>query len=297
VKQYAAELARELLKKKTPELTPEGFQVDGGKIVGIERRALEALEDQARLYTGTVGLSLEQIANDLKTPEVADEDVPTEYQERLREERKRSEVWTLPLSKLPGDVFPRIAGPRLVSDPNEARLGKVLVRLRQESLAAGKSGHVTITAFAKELDVSRDTLYCRRRPWLEFYRKWNREKEHLRLADEKDIDPVRDLRAQGVCVTRTPERESRPDRMPADYAKVAQPHLAVVEACERKQCSVADLKGYLKHLPLDELWSLTRELKDRGYSDDMLSAIGFSGRQVGCTSASTPKDSSCTDIM
>ncbi len=285
VKQLAGDLARELLKNKKLEVNDKGFETDDGKIVGIERHALEALGDRAQLYTKTVGLTLEEIAEDLKKPEVAEEELPfagdehvdtnrpPTFKERLSEERQRMTVWNSDLKSLPPELF--------IIPADEARLRVACLKLRKQSLAHGRSGHVSITALAKELDVSRDTFY-RHKSWVEFYRKWYREKEHQRTIRNDEIDRPEDLQAQGVQVTASPEKGTRPHRLPKNYAEVAQPHLEVVWLYEGKirdpggkTLTRADLAAYLKSLEVDERWALWKTLQDRGYADDKLYAMGF----------------------
>ena len=137
VKQLAGDLARELLKKKKVEVDERGFQMDGGKIVGIERRALEALEHRVRLRTKTVGRSLEEIAKD---PD-------------------KDKVWTLPAEKIPPYWFKSYRqGQSLTTGADALMLANLIQELRQGSFQKGGTGHVSKAALARLLGISKRTF-------------------------------------------------------------------------------------------------------------------------------------------
>jgi transposase-like protein len=280
VKQLAADLAREHCKKR-PHVNRKGLQMQGGKVVGIERRTRDTLEYNARLYTKTVGMTFEEIIEELKTPDMADSDLPPglsleatlDCRERLASEHQRMKIWDSTLSELPEEFFRR---------DDRSMLSVTLMKLRQDSLSQKKSGHVTIKAFAKELGVSRSTLYDRRKKWLKFYRKWNREKEHQRTVSADQIDRPKSLEAQGIQVTHSPEIVVRPVHLPKNYAEVAKPHLDVVRLYETKsrdsegkKLTRANLVAYVKSLEADVQWSVRERLKEEGYGEDKLYVIGF----------------------
>ncbi len=280
LKQLAADLAREVCKKKI-KVNKQGLQMQGGKVVGIERRSRDALEYNARLYSKTIGMTFEEITEELKTPDIADSDLPPglsleatlDSRERLASERQRMKIWDSALSELPNEFFRR---------DDRSMLSVTLMKLRQDSLSQKKSGHVTIKAFARELGVSRSTLYDHRKKWLKFYRKWNREKEHQRTVSGDQIDRPKSLEAQGVQVTHSPEMVVRPVHLPRNYVEVAKPHLDVVRLYESnsrdsegKKLTRADLVAYMKSLEVDVQWSVRERLKEVGYGEDKLYAIGF----------------------
>ena len=284
VKQRAAAVAVKFCKQGV-KLTPQGFQVQDGKLIGIEKSADEALAPRGQLYTKTVGQALEEIGEDLKKPEIAEEDLPfagdefvdpngpPSSRERLAEEKRRMRIWKSNIKELPPEMFIISAG--------EARLKVACLQLRQQSLAQGKNGHVTISALAAKLGISRDTFY-RHKAWVEFYHKWYLPKEHQRTIHDDKIGNSEDLKAQGVNVTAAPELDSRPDRLPKNYAEVAQPHLKVIRAYDEKipdangnTFTLAHLAAYLKGLEVDELWSLRKVMEEKGYSPIKLHEMGF----------------------
>jgi len=162
-KQCAGELARNLMEKKKLEQTPDGVQVDGGKVVGFEVRALEALEHLVRLHTKTVGRPLEEIDRD----------------------PKRHKVWRVRLTKpLPRWVRAHLRGRSLMSEADALMLANLIQQLRQESFQRGKSGHISKAALARALSISKRTFL--RRGYGKIYGRIYKKPSHEEFKTHKE---------------------------------------------------------------------------------------------------------------
>ena len=155
VKQRAAAVGLKFCKQGV-ELTPDGVQVQDGKMIGIEKRALEALENFARLRTQTVGWTLEEIDQD----------------------PKKDKIWKLRLSQPLPAWFRN--GKNLTTEANALMIANLYEKLRRQS----KNGFVAKAAMARALGMSLSTF--RRKGYGAVY---DALRLHHKVKNEK-VDPV-----------------------------------------------------------------------------------------------------------
>ena len=150
------------------------------------------------------------------------------------------------------------------------------MKIRKARLAREKSGHVTISALAKELGISRDTFY--RKGYGAWYKAHYRKHVHQEAVSDEEMESGEELIKQGIRITNSDQNIEDSRILPSNWPEVAQGHVPVVEAYERgeKDFDCAVVVDYVKGLPPEERLSLEKLLtEERGYDDDRLWNLGF----------------------
>lgn len=136
-KQFAAGTARQQIKNKKTTMTPEGFQKEGDKIIGVSTRTIEALGHRIRLRTKTAGKTTEEILNDPKKDKIWDRDID-----------ELAPYWFKSYRE----------GCSLLTEADALKLACLIEELRTRKRQQGKSDFVSKSALAKARGISKSTF-------------------------------------------------------------------------------------------------------------------------------------------